>query len=153
MHSMRIQNSKAIKEIKHLISEQWGDCPKLDYVFLRSSKNRIYLVTRDIEKLPEKGMRIDTFGLYFGEILNGGLRLSIEGAQLVGVKATKGTFELDDIQVEQWFQGLDIEVDKDLYGFLILFYKKDIVGCGHCKEGKISNYMPKNRRIKEINPT
>lgn len=155
MHRMHILNSKEVKEIKHQIIAQWGAFPPLEVAFLKSAKNKLYIVNRDIERLPQKGLRIDTLGMYFGEIFDSGnIRLSVEGAQMVGKVATKGILTLTDEQLDMWLKGRDVDTgDVQLLGFFILKHRNDIVGCGHCKNGKISNYMPKNRRIKELNPT
>ena len=155
MHNMKILNSKQTKEIKRKIEEQWGVCPEMDYVFLRSNKGKIYVVTRAVADLPDERLRIDTLGLYFCEVMgDDNLRLSVEGAQIVGKVATKNLMELSINQMEMWARGMDVPLeDKSIRGFFILRHDADILGCGYCKEGVISNYVPKNRRLREVNPT
>ena len=48
--------------------------------------------------------------------------------------------------------GNDIDKEFNVHGFIILKYKKDFIGCGRYKEGKIFNYVPKERRLRVVSP-
>ncbi len=155
MHVMRILNSKDTKEIREQILKQWGAELETNLAFLKSQKDRIYMVTRDVAVLPDKQVKIDNVGMYFAEQMSGNeLRLGVEGAQIIGKTATKGIIEVSDEQMENWLKGMDVLIeDKMVRGYLILRHRNDVIGCGFVKEGKIQNYMPKNRRLRELNPT
>jgi NOL1/NOP2/fmu family ribosome biogenesis protein len=84
--------------------------------------------------------------MYFCEIDNLGMRLSIEGSQIIGPKATKNILEINDEQTKQWFKGEDLEMNGNFSGFLIIKYKDDFLGTGKYSNGKILNYIHKNRR-------
>ncbi|MDD5012313.1 MAG: hypothetical protein PHQ66_01550 [Candidatus Nanoarchaeia archaeon] len=121
--------------------------------------------------------RIEGIGLYFAKIdeKTQDLRLSIEGVQLMKEQITKNIFELDEKQAEQWMMGQEllledikksreisrvqinsplggrvgstseIEIEK---GFFIMKFKNDFLGTGKISAEKISNFIPKSRRLK-----
>lgn len=150
MQNLKILNNKEIKRIIEILKQQFGFKEKLDYVFLINQRNRLYLVNKDISKLNLENLRIDSIGLYFGEYRNEEVRLSIEGGQMIGKKATKNIIELNDKEAEEWLTGQDIFKELKDRGFVILKHKKDILGCGRYKEGKIFNYVPKERRLRVV---
>ena len=148
MPELKILNSKEIKRILELIENQWGSKIKLDYGFLQNSKNRVFLITKDISKIDASKLRINSAGMYFCEIGKQGIRLSIEGSQIVGPKATKNIVELNDEETKKWFKGEDLEKEcKECSGFAILKHKNYFLGCGKYINGKILNYVGKTRRI------
>ena len=148
MPELKILNNKEIKEIYQLIGEQWGAKIKLDYGFLKNSKNRIFVISKDIAKIDTSNLRINSVGMYFCEIDSRGIRLSIEGAQIVGPKATKNIVELDEEETKKWFKGEDLEKNcEDCSGFVILKHNKDFFGNGKYSNGRILNYVGKTRRV------
>ena len=150
MKHLKILNNKEVKGILKLLDNQFGFKEKLNYVFLMNTKNKIYLVNKDIERIDIDNLRIDAIGLYFGEVNHGSLRLSIEGSQMIGKRVRKNIVELDKEDAELWSMGNDIDKEFNVYGFVILKHKKDFIGCGKYKEGKIFNYVPKERRLRVV---
>ncbi|MCX6710375.1 MAG: hypothetical protein NTV63_05520 [Candidatus Woesearchaeota archaeon] len=157
----KILNSKETREIIKMISEQWGcnlkDTPEYDgWGFIENNEERIFLVTRDIGRIEFSRLRANSAGLYFGELKNGMLRLSIEGSQIVGKLAKKNLFEMNYEQCGKWMKGEDIEaaghdeISNDNSGFLIMKYQNNFLGSGRYKEGRIINFVPKTRRLKEL---
>lgn len=148
MPELKILNSKEIKEIYKLIEKQWGAKIKLDYGFLRNNKNRIFIINNDISKIDTSKLRLNSVGMYFCEDDRAGIRLSIEGSQIIGQKAAKNVVELDEDDAKKWFRGEDIEKEcHDCDGFVILKNKDDFLGSGKYKNGRILNYLGKSRRI------
>ena len=145
--NIKILNRKESKEILAALEEQWGFSGELDYVFIRTMKDRIYLSGREIFDLDLSKMNINTIGLYFGEMSHG-LRLSIEGSQIIGPGAKKGVVELNEAEARQWLSGMDLERKDVPDGFVILRLKSDFLGTGKAKAGIILNMVPKVRRIK-----
>lgn len=151
MLELKILNSREIREIYRMIEKQWGAKIKLDYGFLKNSKNRIFIISKDISKIDTSRLRLNSAGMYFCEIDDKGIRLSIEGSQLVGQKATKNIIELNEEESKKWFKGEDLEKEcKDCSGFVILRNKKDFLGTGKYSNGRILNYVGKSRRVKSI---
>ncbi|MFC1647975.1 hypothetical protein ACFL1B_00810 [Nanoarchaeota archaeon] len=147
MKHLKILNTREVKQLMKHLEIQFGFTKKLGYAFLRSNKGRIYLVTRDIAGIDLDELRIDSMGNYFATEEPDGLRLSIEGSQLVGPDASKGIVELDDAQFNSWFKGSDIDVDDNRIGFCIVKHKEDFIGCGKLGSNILRNYVPKTRRI------
>jgi len=100
MQKIKILNNKEIKEILNLIEKQWDAKLNLDYVFLKTEKEKIYIVNKDISKVDLGKLRINTIGLYFAEVKDNNIRLSIEGSQIIGPKAKKNVLELNEKEVK-----------------------------------------------------
>ena len=148
MTELKILNNKEIKEIYQLIEKQWGAKIKLDCGFLKNNKNRIFIVSKDIAKIDTSKLRINSAGMYFCEIDDKGIRLSIEGSQIVGEHAKKNIAELNGEEARNWFKGENLEKEcEDCNGFVILKNKKDSLGTGKYANGKILNYVSKSRRV------
>ena len=143
--------SRELKAFFKMIEEQYGKVPEVlkKLAFVRG-KEKIYAITRDVEKIDMEKIRINSLGLYIAEIKHEQLRLSIEGSQLIGPSAKKNVYELSTDELKQWFKGQDIPVEGDYEGFVILKHGTDYVGSGKYKEGLILNFVPKARRLIEM---
>src|SRR3989344_2747348 len=131
MLNLKILNSKEVKEIMKSVEGQWGAKLKLDYGFLENTKNRIFIVNRQISEIDISKLRINNIGMYFCEEDKVGIRLSIEGSQIIGPHATKNLIEVSDMEAKLWFKGEDLACeDKNLSGFVIIKSKKDFLGTG-----------------------
>ena len=148
MQQLKILNKKETKRVLEILDKQWGFKDELDYVFLFSSKSKIYLINKDMSKVDVDKMRIDTLGMYFGEMKSGEIRLSIEGSQIIGKKAKKSVAKIHYNIARLWMRGYDIEYDGKEEGFVLVKTGNDFLGCGKIKEGKILNHVPISRRIK-----
>lgn len=147
MPELKILNNKEIKEIYKLFEKQWGAKIKLDYGFLRNNKNRIFVVSKDISKIDVSKLRLNSVGMYFCEYDKVGIRLSIEGSQIIGPNASKNIVEIDENETKRWFKGEDLEKRGDYSGFVILKHKNDFLGNGKYSNGRILNYVGKSRRV------
>ena len=151
MQNLKILNSKEVKNIYKLLESQFGFKEKLDFVFLLSSKDKIYIINRDIEYIDLEKIRINALGLYFASFVIDGLRLSIEGSQIIGPKAKHHVLKLRDLAFEMWLKGLDFKIETEEKGYMIVKHDNDFVGCGKVKEGTLLNYVPKARRLVVVN--
>jgi len=148
MPQLKILNSKEIKEIYGLIDKQWGAKIKLDFGFLKNSKNRVFVVSKDISRIDTSKLRLNSVGMYFCEYDKVSIRLSIEGSQIVGPKAEKNVVELNEDETKKWFKGEDLEKEcKNCQGFVLLKHNGDFLGNGKYANGKILNYVAKTRRV------
>lgn len=148
MTKQKILNTREVKDVLKQIKERWGADFSKKYVFLMNEKNKVYITNRDIAKIPMEKIRLNTAGLYIAEINEKyGIRLSIEGSQLIGPSAKKNILELDDNQARLWLKGQDLEIEHDLKNFPIIKNKDNYLGCGKAVKGKILNYVSKTRRI------
>ena len=146
MPELKFLNSKETKEILKLIEEQWGAKLKLDYAFIKNSKSRIFIINKEINQVELEKLRINSVGMYFCDLENG-IRLSIEGSQIIGPKATKNVVEINESQAKQWLKGEDLEVNEKFDGFVIIKNNDDFLGTGKYKSGGVLNYVGKSRRI------
>lgn len=147
----KVLNTREIKKILNWLKGHYGVKElKIDKAFLQSTKDKIYLISKKISELDPKSLRINLIGLYFAKIEKTGVRLSIEGAQIIGHRSTKNVVELDEEQMNDWIRGKDLDYEAYVEGFVIVKHKTDFFGVGTYKDGKILNYVPKERRIKRI---
>ena len=158
--NLKILNSRETKHILEKLTEQYGynyDKASQEYVFLMNKDNRIYIISRNIELIPYDEMKIDSIGMYLGEMYKESIRLSIEGSQMIGPTSTKNIISLDKDQMMAWIKGNDIEYEDTGKEFIIARYvdvdtgKTDYIGAGRYKDGKIINYVSKSRRLVVIN--
>lgn len=151
--NLHILNSREVRSLLGQLEKQYGCVLELDYVFLQSDKDKIFIINRDIEMIDFEQLRINSLGLYFCEISKGGeLRLTMEGSQLVGRYARKNVAELSEEQVRTYFRGQEVDWNNPTDGqpFLILKFWNDFFGAAKCKDGKILNYLPKIHRTTEL---
>lgn len=153
MQQLKILNSRDVKKIREKVEQQFGYFPQEHYAFLQNEKQRLFIVSRDIAKIDLNKLRIERIGLYFGEIYATEIRLSKEGAQLLGREAyykkkkLKNVLDLSEEEVRKYFQGKDLEKDLGETARLVLLrFGNDVFGCAKYKEKKILNFMPKNHR-------
>ena len=143
--------SRELKEFFKKIKQQYGKVPELfEKLAFVQGKEKIYAINRDLDKIKLDNLRINSIGLYIAEIKGGQLRLSIEGAQLIGPAAAKNVCQITEEQLKEWFKGQDLKIEGDYEGFVILKCGKDYVGSGKYREGLILNYVPKARRLLEV---
>ncbi len=146
MTPWKILAGKEIREIHAMLEEQWGYTGKLEYAFLKNQQDNLSIVTRDIAKVDWDKLHITAVGLYFGELKNG-LRLSIEGAQLIGPHATKNVYDLTAEEAMLWIKGNDLPTKSTAKGYLLVKHGNDWMGCGAIKNGNLLNFVPKSRRL------
>ena len=152
MDKWEILGTRDIKEIHQLLESQFGLPGRLPYGFLQSSKDKLYVITRDLARVDWDNLRINSAGLYFGKHKGDSIRLSIEGSQLIGPDCSKNILDLDYDQALTWMRGDDQPVDTDLKGLVLVKQGDDFMGCGVVKDGTLLNYVPKNRRLPEDIP-
>jgi len=154
---LKILNSNEKKQIEKKLSEQFG-ISKVSGTIVRHGREKLFLFTGEInekqfgeisEKIP-----IERMGVYFARIAEDKtgetkLRLSIEGTQILQEQITKNIFELNKKQTEEWMMGRELNIQTGKKDFLIMKYKDDFLGTGKASELKISNFIPKERRLKE----
>ena len=152
MDTLSILNSRRTKEIRELIEAQWGAVIPPGYVFLENSKGRIFIVTKSFGDIDIESLRIQSVGIYFAERTNSGLRLSIEGSQIIGPKSTRNVVEIHTEDARLWMAGEDIPYQADFKGFAIIKNNTDFLGTGNFSKtkSKILNFVPKIRRMNVI---
>lgn len=157
----KVLNQEEKSEILRLLEKQFG-ISSLNGELIKKGAERIFLYTGTLTEKQifrlEKRINIERLGVYFGKIIENKktqtkeIRLSIEGSQLLQNKVKKNIYEITDNKtLENWMKGqeLNFEEDHGLRGFVFMKYKKEFLGTGKASEKKISNFIPKNRRLKD----
>ena len=153
MNFITVLNSKEKKEIEKSLKEQFG-IDKVDGLILRRGEERLFLfqgefTAEDIRNLEQK-IFIERIGIYFARIIEGKVKLSIEGTQILKDQIKKNIFEIEgETQLENWMKGQDLPIKTGKRDFLVVKHKNDFLGCGKASEEKIGNFIPKSRRLRE----
>ena len=138
------------KRIIEQLNEQFG-ITDLPYLVIQFGKEKLRLYTGNLSKEElyylDNEIRIENIGLYFAKYEDVGIRLTIDGVQLLKNQITKNILELDDTQANQWLKGNDLDINTER-GWKILKHKNEFLGCGKSTGERITNFMPKERRIK-----
>jgi len=149
---LRIIKGKEKEEILENLKNQFG-IKKIPGILLKRGRERIFLYEgnfdeEDLKKL-EKITFIERVGIYFGKLEERGIRLSIEGSQILKKEITKNIVELDRKEMDIWMMGHELLKKTPNKGFVIMKYKEDMLGTGKASEEKITNFIPKSRRLRD----
>ncbi len=146
----RVLNSKERKLLHRQLREQFGFSGRIMGVLvLQERKQKLSLMTEEAALFPTDGLRIETAGVYFGAYVNGQVRLSIEGSQVIGPCCSKNIVELSQEQMREWMQGATVAVPagSEAEGFVLVKHGTDFLGCGKRSGERILNYIPKTRYV------
>lgn len=152
MNPLKILNKNEKAEITNKLNKQFG-IMKIPGEIVKRGAERLFLFNgnfnwKQIKKL-ERTVPVERIGVYFAKIVRNEIRLSIEGTQILKNQIKKNVFELNKEQVEQWMKGQELNIQTGKKGFLVMKYKNDFLGCGKASEKKISNFIPKSRRLRD----
>ncbi|MEK6884025.1 MAG: hypothetical protein AABY22_30625, partial [Nanoarchaeota archaeon] len=138
------------KNIIEKLNNQF-EIKNLHYLFLKFGKDKIRVYSGSLSKtdlnILDKNARIESIGLYFARIQQDGIRLTIDGTQLVKNQITKNILEINDKESIEWLKGQDLDIKKEK-SFKIIKNENEFLGCGKSTGEKITNFIPKERRIK-----
>ena len=146
MDTLQVLNSREVKKIVKMLKEQWDYSGTLDYVFYQNSESKLFISNREAGEFDKSSLRLNSIGLYFGEIVHDGIRLSIDGSQLIGPHASRNVVKLNESEAREWLAGHELATEAS-DGFVIVQHEQDFMGCGKAVRGKLLNYVPKARRI------
>ena len=147
---MKTLSSSRKKKIIQQLEDQFG-ITSLPYLFLQFGKDKIRVYSGNLSRENlnnlDKNTRIENMGLYFARIQPDGIRLTIDGIQLVKDQITKNIMEINNNQAKDWFKGNDLDIKAES-AFKILKNNNEFIGCGKSTGDRITNFVPKERRIK-----
>jgi len=147
---MKVILSSQKKKIIQQLNEQYG-ISELPYLLIKFGREKIRLYSGNLSteelNVLDANLRIENIGLYFAKEQIDGIRLTLDGIQVVKDQITKNILELDDKQAEEWLRGNDLLIKSD-NAFKILKHKNEFIGCGKSTGERITNFVPKERRIK-----
>lgn len=161
MQKLEVLNTREKKKIIDDLKEQYGFTGQIDGSLLTNKEQKIFLITPDISKISrdqDKELRLDAAGLYIGKIEVNGIRLSMEGSQLIGSHASRHVLIIDEEHLEPWVKGEDFELSENEQkktgnedGFFIIKFGNDYIGCGQIKNNNLRSLVSKERRLKVLN--
>ena len=150
-------NSKETKEILRKLNKQFGIIT-LNGIIVKRGKERLFLYQGSMEENLIKKMEylyfnIERIGTYFAKLLQEKdkevIRLSIEGTHLFKNQIKENIFEIpDEKALQSWMEGSELNIASGLKGYVVMKYKNNLLGCGKASTEKITNFIPKSRRLK-----
>jgi NOL1/NOP2/fmu family ribosome biogenesis protein len=151
------------KKIIEQLNSQFG-ITELPYLLIQFGQEKIRAYSGILSKEElyhlNNELRIENIGLYFAKFERDEIRLTLDGVQLLKDQITKNILELDDKQANEWLKGNDLPISRENtsqkplgvgdtdYGWKILKHNNELLGCGKSTGERITNFMPKERRIK-----
>jgi len=149
--SIKILNQKEKKEVELALKENFG-IEKIGGELIKKGEEKIFLFQGDLTSKElreiEEITPIEVIGVYFAKEERGEIRLSIEGTHLLKDQIKKNIFELNEEQKNDWIRGRELNIQTGKRNYLAMRYKNDFLGCGKASAEKISNFVPKTRRLK-----
>ena len=151
--TIKILNQKEHKEIEKELEKQFG-IKEVKGKILMWGEEKLFFFTgelgeEEIRKV-EQATAVEKVGTYFAKLINHEIKLTIEGSQLFKEQISKNIFEINSEQAEEWMMGRELNLQSGLKGFVVLKNKEtgDLLGCGKASQEKITNFIPKSRRLK-----
>ncbi|MCD6330738.1 MAG: hypothetical protein J7L80_00875 [Thermoplasmata archaeon] len=155
MQIKKVLSKKEIEDIEAILEKNYGckiDLKKF-FIFM-TSDNKIWIANKEAENVIKGLRRCYRIGIYFGKLKrNNKIKLSIEGALMVGRNANKNIAVVDEKEAIKFMEGYDVSdfkaINAELHNFIIVKNdKNDVLGAGILREGYIENLIPKARRLK-----
>ena len=152
MNQFKILSKSEKAEIESELNKRFG-IEKVPGIIVKRGREKLFLFTGSFNKKQikdlEREIPIERIGIYFAKIDQGGIRLSIEGSQILKDQIKKNIFELNKEQAELWMKGSELNIATGKRGFLIMKYKDNFLGSGKASAEKLTNFIPKSRRLKQ----
>jgi len=150
--TLHFLNDSETKEIKNQLKKQFG-VTELPGILLRIGQDRIFLykgalTQKEIKKIEYNRIGIERVGIYFVKWQNDELRLSVDGTHLLQDQINTNIFELSDELLDMWMHGSELNIRPEKKGVMIMKHNEDLLGTGKASAEKISNFIPKSRRLK-----
>ncbi len=147
---MKPQTSSDKKKILQQLNEQFG-IAEIPGLVIQFGKEKLRLYTGILSKEElyhlDNVARVETIGLYFAKWEQDEIRLTLDGVQFFRDQISKNILEIDDKLADEWLKGNDLNISTSK-GWFILKNNNELLGCGKSTGEKISNFVPKERRIK-----
>jgi len=150
---MGLLNSKERRRLSETIKDIYGSSDFLSNfgILKTSNRDRLWLVAKKIFEVDMQKLRVQSAGLYFGRFDNGMLRLSIEGAQLIGKTAKKNIVEISKDDVWHYMRGFNIKpiekINTKNNSYVLVRHDKDILGIAKLVNDELENVLPKSRKL------
>jgi NOL1/NOP2/fmu family ribosome biogenesis protein len=150
---MKILGKNEVETVENIVEKNYGTGIDLNqFLVLKTFEEKIWLATKELTDLDLSKLPVNSVGMNFGKLKrNDKINLTIEGSQMVGIKATKNVVLLDKENAEKFMQGSDVkpqqEINCEYHNFTIVKSGEDVLGSSLLTEKGIKNQLPKSRRI------
>lgn len=145
--TLKILNSKEKKEIISILKSQFDYDVKnsnLEFHIIKDEE-KVYFFTSD-ETIDFSRLKIKQIGTHIGDLNDGRLILTIQGAQIIGPFCSKNIIEFSKENARRYLKGEDIDTEQN-DGVYLLKCDDDFIGCGIVRSGTILNTIERARRI------
>ncbi|MBR9704948.1 hypothetical protein GOV12_06045 [Candidatus Pacearchaeota archaeon] len=143
-------NKKQKKKIIEQLNDQYG-ITELPYEILKFGKEKLRIFSGNYENLDlnilDKALRIENIGLYFAKYERDEIRLTLDGVQILKNQISKNIVEINEKESQEWLKGYDLQT-KAQKTWVVIKHNNELLGCGKSTGEKITNFVPKERRIK-----
>jgi NOL1/NOP2/fmu family ribosome biogenesis protein len=148
---IKILNLREKKEIQKELEKEFG-IKNIPGELIKKGEEKIFLfqgnmTPKEIKEIEEFTL-IERIGVYFAKEQGGEIRLSIEGTHLLKEQINENIFEMSEEQEQDWIKGRELNIKTGKHQFLVMKYGEDFLGCGKASAEKITNFIPKTRRLK-----
>ena len=154
MQIEKVLGRREKKALEELLEKNYGCRIALqDYNIFMTAEEKIWLASPSINfSIFDVLKRCYRIGIYFGKLKrNNKIKLSIEGAMIVGKKARKNVVVINKEEAKKFMQGYDVVPDElieaEMHNFVIVKCGDDIMGTGILRDGYVENLIPKARRM------
>src|SRR3989344_7731325 len=149
--NIHILNSSEKKKLIHELGERFG-IEELNYMLIEAGKEKIRgfsgsLTREELLRLNET-VRVELIGLYLARREPFGVRLSVDALHFLKEQIAKNVIHINKEEFELWIRGNNLEVNFE-DGIYAVKYNGDFVGSGYLKNGKLYNYIPRERQIRK----
>src|SRR3989344_9092248 len=123
MEYIKILSEQEKRKIENQLHAQFG-IKELPGKIVMRGEERLFFFTGEIDedgiRKLEQSAPIEKVGVYFAKLINEEIKLTIEGTQLLKDQITKGIFEINDEQAEEWMMGRELNIKTGLKGFVVI---------------------------------
>jgi len=151
-NQLKILSEKEKTRILNKLNSQFG-ITEIPGLLIKKGKEKIFLYSGSWTKEElynlDKITFVEKAGVYLAKEEGENIRLSIEGSQILKDQMTKNIVELTEEESQTWMMGHEIIKKSGFYGLVAMKYKEDMLGTGKASEEKITNFIPKSRRLKD----
>ena len=148
-HELR---KREIDQVKELLLGNYGFSMPNSWKLYYLGKSKVWVLKEEFFDLPLERFNVETMGFYLCHFEHDIFRLSIQGAQIVGKKASKNILDISLKEAWELIRGFDIDKETGLEAtYIILKSPVGIIGVGKNHKTKVLCQIKKNRRIRNLN--
>ncbi|MFH1788327.1 MAG: hypothetical protein ABH834_02990 [Candidatus Altiarchaeota archaeon] len=139
----------SVAEVNGMVKKQFGSAFLQDFVFYcKQGKDGVKVFIYSGSSAPN--VKAEWIGLHVGTVDSAGFAPTIEGAQLLGAKATKGVVSLTSDEALALMSGEDLAKKTGFEGYVLLEVDGVFLGAGLSQHDKIISLTPASRRTRKL---